>query len=158
MSISPSQLPAMLDPDDVDYSIARDRPRKEVAGSSSSHAGDDLASTTEKMEFEFQAPNTSQKNVSPSTSISPSQLLTMPDSDDVDYSIARDRPRREVKQPKRYSEADLVAYALAVAEETDEGGEPQTYSEAVSCSDSSKWLVAMHEEIEYFHKKMKLGS
>ena len=48
--------------------------RKEATSSSFSHTGDDLESTIEKMEFEFQALNTSQKNVSPSTSISPSQL------------------------------------------------------------------------------------
>ena len=30
------------------------------------------------------------------------------------YSIARDRPRREVKPPQRYAEADLVAYVLNV--------------------------------------------
>ena len=28
------------------------------------------------------------------------------------YSIAKDRPRREVRPPQRYAEADLVAYAL----------------------------------------------
>ena len=32
------------------------------------------------------------------------------------YSSARDRPRREVKPSQRYAEADLVAYALNVAQ------------------------------------------
>jgi len=59
---------------------------------------------------------------------------------------------RDIQRPRRYSEADLVAYALTVVEETDEGGETQTYSEVMSCSNSSKWLVAMHEEIESLHK------
>jgi len=57
----------------------------------------------------------------------------MHDSNDDDYLIARDRPRRDIKRPRRYSEVDLVAYALTVTEETNEGGEPQTYFEAISC-------------------------
>jgi len=73
----------------------------------------------------------------------------MHDSNDDHYSITRDRPRRDTR---RYSEADLEAYALTIAEETDEGGDPQTYSEVIFCSNSSKWLVAMHEEIKSLHK------
>jgi len=45
-----------------------------------------------------------------------------------------------------------VAHALAVAEETDEDGEPPTFFEVISCPNSSKWLVAMHEEIVSLHK------
>lgn len=37
-------------------------------------------------------------------------------------SIARDRPRREIQPPTRYNEENLVAYALAIAEETIKGG------------------------------------
>ncbi|KAG8483801.1 hypothetical protein CXB51_022649 [Gossypium anomalum] len=36
------------------------------------------------------------------------------------YSIAKNRTRREIKPPKKYAEADLVAYALNVAEDIDE--------------------------------------
>ena len=46
----------------------------------------------------------------------------------------------------------MVAYALSIAEETDSVGEPSTYSEAVSCDDSAKWLIAMNEEIESLHQ------
>ncbi|KAG8482894.1 hypothetical protein CXB51_024220 [Gossypium anomalum] len=35
------------------------------------------------------------------------------------YSIAKNRTRREIKPPKKYVEADLVAYALNVAEDID---------------------------------------
>ena len=35
------------------------------------------------------------------------------------YSIAKNRTRREIKPPKKYAEADLVAYALNVAEDID---------------------------------------
>ena len=39
------------------------------------------------------------------------------------YSIAKDRPRRDIRPPQRYREADLVAYALNVAEEIDSNEE-----------------------------------
>lgn len=101
----------------------------------------------------MEMPNGSQQDIYSSSS-PPLEMpdSTMHDSDDDYYSIARDRPRREIKRPRRYSEPDLVAYTLTVAEETNESGESQTYSEIVSCPNSSKWLVAMHEEIESLHK------
>ncbi|KAG8485819.1 hypothetical protein CXB51_019218 [Gossypium anomalum] len=51
------------------------------------------------------------------------------------YSIAKNRTRREIKPPKNYAEADLVAYALNVAEDIDANQEPSNYSEAISCED-----------------------
>ena len=46
----------------------------------------------------------------------------------------------------------MVAYALSVAEETSEVGEPTSYSDAVSCDNSAKWLIAMNEEIESLNR------
>ncbi|KAG8480907.1 hypothetical protein CXB51_025473 [Gossypium anomalum] len=43
--------------------------------------------------------------------------------------------KREIKPPKKYAEADLVAYALNVAEDIDVNQEPSSYSEAISCED-----------------------
>ncbi|KAG8489132.1 hypothetical protein CXB51_017197 [Gossypium anomalum] len=63
------------------------------------------------------------------------------------YSIAKNRTRREIKPPKKYAEADLVAYALKVAENIDANQEPSNYSEAISCEDLEKWMFAMQEEI-----------
>ncbi|KAG8478499.1 hypothetical protein CXB51_028393 [Gossypium anomalum] len=60
--------------------------------------------------------------------------------------------RREIKPPKKYAEADLVSYALNVAEDIDANQEPSNYSEAVSCEDSEKWMFAMQEEMESLHK------
>ncbi|KAG8492178.1 hypothetical protein CXB51_009620 [Gossypium anomalum] len=68
------------------------------------------------------------------------------------YSIAKNRTRREIKPPKKYAEADLVAYALNVAEDIDANQEPSNYSEAVSCEYSEKWMFAIQEEIESLHK------
>ncbi|KAG8478549.1 hypothetical protein CXB51_028301 [Gossypium anomalum] len=68
------------------------------------------------------------------------------------YSIAKNRTKREIKPPKKYVEADLVAYALNVAEDIDANQEPSNYSEAISCEDLEKWMFAMQEEMESLHK------
>ncbi|KAG8501173.1 hypothetical protein CXB51_003270 [Gossypium anomalum] len=68
------------------------------------------------------------------------------------YSIAKNRTKREIKPPKKYAEADLVAYALNVAEDIDANQEPSNYFEAISCEDSEKWMFAMQEEMESLHK------
>ncbi|KAG8480945.1 hypothetical protein CXB51_025615 [Gossypium anomalum] len=70
------------------------------------------------------------------------------------YSIAKNRTKREIKPPKKYAEADLVAYALNVAEDIDANQEPSNYSEAISCEDSEngckktvrcKWMFKKKE-------------
>ncbi|KAG8503622.1 hypothetical protein CXB51_001566 [Gossypium anomalum] len=62
------------------------------------------------------------------------------------------RTRREIKPPKKYAEADLVAYALNVAEDIVANQEPSNYSEAISYEDLEKWMFAMQKEIESLHK------
>ncbi|KAG8472527.1 hypothetical protein CXB51_034427 [Gossypium anomalum] len=68
------------------------------------------------------------------------------------YSIAKNKTRREIKPPKKYAEADLVAYASNVAEDIDANQEPSNYSKAISCENSKKWMFAMQEEMESLHK------
>ncbi|KAG8483205.1 hypothetical protein CXB51_022198 [Gossypium anomalum] len=68
------------------------------------------------------------------------------------YSIAKNKTRREIKPPKKYAEANLVAYALNVVENIDANREPSNYSKAISCKDSEKWMFAMQEEMESLHK------
>lgn len=53
------------------------------------------------------------------------------------YLIAKYRPRRQTRPLQKYGGADLVAYALNVAEEIDSTEKPAIYTDAVSCSDSS---------------------
>jgi hypothetical protein len=67
------------------------------------------------------------------------------------YSIAKDRPRREIRPPQKYAYADMVAYALSIAE-TVEYEEPSSYREAVTGKEATQWTVAMNEEIESLHK------
>ena len=40
---------------------------------------------------------------------------------------------------------------MSVAENIESSEEPSTYEEAVSCSDSGKWMIAM-QEMESLHK------
>ncbi|KAI3791603.1 hypothetical protein L2E82_05458 [Cichorium intybus] len=63
-------------------------------------------------------------------------------------SIARDRPRRQIVPPKRYAEAELVAYAFIVANDIESETEPLNYDEAIKSKDSSDWMIAMHNEME----------
>ena len=58
----------------------------------------------------------------------------------------RDRKKRESKPPKRYVYADLIPFALSVAQEI-EVDEPKTYTEAFNSKDSKKWIAAMDEEM-----------
>ncbi|KAG8484978.1 hypothetical protein CXB51_021839 [Gossypium anomalum] len=53
---------------------------------------------------------------------------------------------------KKYTEVDLVTYALNVAKDIDANQELSNYSEAVSCEDSEKWMFAMQEKIKSLHK------
>ncbi|KAG8473153.1 hypothetical protein CXB51_035098 [Gossypium anomalum] len=70
----------------------------------------------------------------------------------VGYKAGVKGTRREIKPPKKYAEAYLVAHALNVAEDIDTNRESSNYSEAISCEDSEKWMFAMQEEIESLHK------
>ena len=45
-----------------------------------------------------------------------------------------------------------MAYALNVADDIDSNLEPSTYTKVVSCDDSSKWMIAMQEEMESLQK------
>ena len=65
--------------------------------------------------------------------------------------LARDRARRQIRAPTRYSHAEIVSFALSVAEET-KNEEPQSYREAVSRSDKNKWLKALKEEMDSLEK------
>jgi hypothetical protein len=46
----------------------------------------------------------------------------------------------------------MAHYALIAAQETNVAFEPSSYSEAISCDNSSKWLVAMNDEFESLQK------
>nr|AAM08562.1 Putative retroelement [Oryza sativa Japonica Group]AAM10749.1 Putative retroelement [Oryza sativa Japonica Group] len=69
------------------------------------------------------------------------------------HSIAKDKPKRNIKPPRRYiEEANIVAYALSVAEEIEGNVEPSTYSDAIVSDDCNRWITAMHDEMESLEK------
>lgn len=63
--------------------------------------------------------------------------------------ITRDRPRREIRPPKRLiDEANLVGFAFAVASETNNYYEPTNFKEVIESPNSDKWIIAMEKEME----------
>lgn len=54
------------------------------------------------------------------------------------YQLARDRVRREIVKPARFTDDSEVAFALSVSEEID-GEEPRSYEEAMRSKYSEKW-------------------
>ena len=64
-----------------------------------------------------------------------------------DYCLARDREKRTIKPLERYGHANLISYALIVGQEIEDQEEPQSYNEAISSKENSKWIEAMEEEM-----------
>ncbi|KAK3016871.1 hypothetical protein RJ639_005957 [Escallonia herrerae] len=70
---------------------------------------------------------------------------------ELEYNIAENRPRRIIRPLLKYGYADMVAYALSVAESI-ETEEHVTYKEAIKSTKSTQWIVAMSEEIKSLYK------
>ena len=67
--------------------------------------------------------------------------------------LSTTRQRRKIVAPRRYiEECDYVVYALNIASEVEGLNEPSTYKEAMASNDSSKWLIAMKQEMESLAK------
>lgn len=62
------------------------------------------------------------------------------------YLLARDRDRREIRTPARFSYADLVFSALVAAQSVQKS-EPSSYSEAIRSNQKDKWVEAMESEM-----------
>ncbi|KAG7563868.1 Integrase catalytic core [Arabidopsis suecica] len=65
----------------------------------------------------------------------------------TNYKLARDRPRRVINPPARFTEESGVAFALVVVESLSLE-EPQGYYEAVNDKDGDKWKGATEEEMD----------
>ncbi|URE00942.1 Nodulation protein [Musa troglodytarum] len=132
------------DPKSPKFIISRDVIFDELSMLSSKEESTNCTndSTQKQVELEIGSSDSFQSNSS--TQRMPVDGPESTDKDDPEeerYSIAKDRPRRDIRPPQRY--ANLVAYALSVAEEIGGVGEPTTYSDAVSYDDSTKWLITM---------------
>ena len=63
------------------------------------------------------------------------------------YMLTRDRARRVPKQAAKYSDSEMLFYALCIAEEV-EYSEPATYKDAMNSKEWESWMKAMIDEIE----------
>ena len=115
---------------------------------------DEEALTQSRVETEITNPSSEEKEVVELEVESPKeakQHQKQTHSELEGYQLAMDRVRRTIKMPKRYGVADLISYALAVAEaETSE--EPATYKQAMRTKDKRKWVAAMEEEMASLKK------
>jgi hypothetical protein len=97
----------------------------------------------------------SSGGVSDSGSSSTSMPETNDENFEVDlpikdnHSFAQERPRRNIVLPHRYRDTDSMAhYAFIAAQDTNVAFEPSSSLKAISCDNSSKWLVATNDEFE----------
>ena len=122
--------------------------RKVVNESAGKHESD-----TNEVEVQVELPEkTSQNDLSQQIAhVDSSSDEEAVDEVEQPYSIATGRERRQTRPPQKYGFSDLVAYALTTAEGMGIH-EPSTYTEAVTCTESEKWAVAMVEELESLHK------
>ena len=67
------------------------------------------------------------------------------------YQLARDRVRRDRRAPQKYGYADLISFAMSVAEDMNEN-EPRNFQEAVKCKERHLWLAAMKDEMVSLNK------
>ncbi|AAF19226.1 Highly similar to Ta1-3 polyprotein [Arabidopsis thaliana] len=67
------------------------------------------------------------------------------------YKLARDRVRRNINPPTRFTEESSVTFALVVVENCIVQ-EPQSYQEAMESQDCEKWDMATHDEMDSLMK------
>jgi len=86
------------------------------------------------MQLKGGAAENSSRDVQTTTSSNQSQV-------EDDYSIARDRPRKEIRRLVRYVDSKgLIAYAFTVAKEIPQSAKHSTNAEAISCPSSPNWI------------------
>ena len=76
--------------------------------------------------MEFEISRSIPKSIAQSSSEIQGDAVSSPPPVPPQYFIAKDKPRRNVRPPQRYGEADLVAYALNGAEGIDSSEELST--------------------------------
>ena len=67
------------------------------------------------------------------------------------YQLAKDRTRREIVKPTRFTEDSELAFALLAAE-TIEPEESNNYEEAMRSRDWKKWNAGMDDEMLSLNK------
>lgn len=140
-------------------------PCKSISNSAGhSHENQGSSNQTEMFQFEVEPTTLTKQDIQPNeTEITEAQTHTNQNQEDEEdltenmeegpndeiaqYQLARDKVRREIRPPARFSYADLV-YTALLADVEIQRTKPNTYAEAISSKDSKKWLTAMKEEME----------
>lgn len=74
----------------------------------------------------------------------------------ANYQLARDRTRRDIRAPARFSEDNEVTFALITVESLNLE-EPESFAEAMQDENSLKWKCAAHEEKLIHWQRMEHG-
>ena len=107
--------------------------------------GETVKSSTEVGETSKTVSEDQEEGGAAQTELEVEGETTVESEDLSNYQLARDRTRREIVKPARYTEDSAVAFALSVAEEID-CEEPANYEEALSSQEWEKWDAAMDDE------------
>ncbi|KAJ0489574.1 putative RNA-directed DNA polymerase [Helianthus annuus] len=139
--------PKVINSRDV-VEFREDKTYRDVMGDKTS--GDAQKNNSEnRIQIEVEAP-ASEKKAGDERTSQPETSSSACDSDN--YSIARDRTRRQIIKPSRYrSVADLSAFVFSVAEQ-ESIYEPLSFDDALNSPDKSKWLSAMKDEMDSLYK------
>ncbi|KAK3002024.1 hypothetical protein RJ639_021170 [Escallonia herrerae] len=103
----------------------------------------------EKVELEVRAPN-SLPIIPTDKDFGSHSTEENEESQEQQYNIARNRPTRDIRPPQKYVYADMVAYALSVAESI-EVEKPVTYKEAIKSTESTDMMTKHIPEIKFKH-------
>ena len=93
----------------------------------------------------------SRSDIATGSTAEESESSSEEEQDLGNYILARDRSRREIKMPSKFDDFDVVAYALAAAQDI-EIDEPKSYAEAMRTREKDQWNAANVEEMNSLKK------
>nr|GEV23748.1 retrotransposon protein, putative, Ty1-copia subclass [Tanacetum cinerariifolium] len=70
----------------------------------------------------------------------------------IEYQLVRNKEPSTRTKPLRFQDESNMAFYAFVAAQEEDTHEPLTYQEAIACEDSSKWKVAIKEEMNSLRK------
>lgn len=127
---------------------------KKMGNNGSSNTNQDNSSQLKEIEIEVEQSESSANNVTEQTMdelLSQETHQDMSRERDSSYQLTKDRARRKIKPPIRYGHADLISYALSVAEK-EIFDEPRSLKEALASNERDQWLKSMESELNSLKK------
>lgn len=68
-----------------------------------------------------------------------------------DYQLVRDRQKGQIRAPKRYGFANLIAFALHSTKKINVE-EPKSFNETINCQNGKEYNKAINDEINSLYK------